>query len=96
MGKIFRIGVTGPSGAGKGALSAILSERYSIPIMNADEIYHSILENNDGCKNELAESFGHNIIKDGKVDRRALAAAVFSDGAEEKLLTLNKITHKNL
>jgi len=94
MANIFRIGITGPTGAGKGSVSAVLSSRYSIPVMDADKIYHSILENNSECKRELSENFGAQVIKEGKVDRKALGAAVFASGAEKKLLLLNAITHK--
>jgi len=94
MSGIFRIGVTGPTGAGKGALSAILSSSYGIPVFDADKIYHGILEQSEACKKELADNFGSHIISDGRVDRRALAAVVFAEGAGERLLLLNSITHR--
>jgi len=94
MNKLYRIGITGPTGAGKGAVSALFTSLYGVPSLDADKIYHRILEENEGCKRELAESFGGHILKDGKIDRRALAAVVFADGAKEKLLLLNSITHR--
>lgn len=94
MKKIFRLGITGPTGAGKGMLSGILSEALEISVMDADRIYHSILENDSGCRDELILNFGGGVIRDGRIDRKALAGIVFAPGAEEKLLLLNSITHK--
>ena len=36
------------------------------------------------------------MIKDGALDRPALAAIVFAPGAQDKLLLLNSITHKHV
>ncbi|MBQ1259272.1 MAG: dephospho-CoA kinase [Clostridia bacterium] len=94
MNKLFRIGITGPSGAGKGALSSILSSLYGIPVLDADKIYHFILESDSGCRDELSDNFGKEIISNGRVDRKALASVVFADGAGDKLLLLNSITHR--
>ncbi len=89
------IGLTGPSGAGKGSAAALLSS-YDIPHINCDEIYHSLLFAGSDCTNELAERFGKDIIdSDGAVDRKKLSAVVFSkDGREKALGDLNRITHK--
>lgn len=92
--RIQIIGVTGPTGAGKGAVSNILKSVYSLPVLDADKIYHEILSNNEDCKKELISSFGDKIYVNGAIDRRILASVVFANGATEKLLRLNEITHK--
>ena len=85
------IGLTGPSGSGKGWISNLLS-RYGIPAIDTDAVYHDLLIPPSPCLSELVENFGEGIIKDGRLNRQALASIVFSDSA--KLKMLNEITHK--
>ena len=88
------IGLTGPTGAGKGAVSAIFN-RHGIPSINADEVYHALLESNEAMTSELILAFGSGVAPDGKIDRKRLAAAVFGQKNTPMLLhTLNTITHK--
>lgn len=86
------IGLTGPTGAGKGAVASIFA-RYGIPVINADRVYHELIAPPSSCLQELAEVFGKQILlADGSLDRRALGGIVFSDpAAREKL---NSITHR--
>lgn len=87
------IGLTGPSGAGKSHICTCLS-REGIPSINADHVYHNLLIPPSPCLDALAEHFGNGIIApDGTLDRPALAAIVFAEGAEEKRNALNSITH---
>ena len=91
------IGITGPSGAGKGEVSRILNEKYGFPILNADDIYHSLVASHSDCLDEIKAEFGENIIADnGSLDRKALAKLVFGDENKEKLNALNKITLKHV
>lgn len=81
------IGITGPSGAGKSLLSAVL-EKHSIPTIDADGVYHSLLIPPSPCLDALRSAFGDGIfLPDGSLDRAALGAIVFSD--EQKLALLN-------
>ena len=86
------IGLTGPTGAGKGAVASIFA-RYGIPVINADCVYHELITPPSSCLQELVEEFGKQILlADGRLDRRALGGIVFSDpAAREKL---NSITHR--
>lgn len=89
------IGITGPSGAGKGAVSAILAEKFGFKVIDADRVYHSIISSPSECVKELASSFGEDVLNEiGGIDRRALSKKVFGDENKDKLLLLNKITHK--
>jgi dephospho-CoA kinase len=89
------IGVTGPSGAGKGAVSEYLNTKYGFKIIDADAIYHGIISVPSDCVNEIAEHFGKKILNEvGGVDRKALSRFVFGNENKDKLLLLNKITHK--
>lgn len=84
------IGLTGQSGAGKGAVSAILA-RNGFLCIDCDEVYHSLLIPPSECLDEIKKTFGNGVIKsDGTLDRKKLGEAVFSD--EEKLKKLGEIT----
>ncbi len=89
------IGLTGPSGAGKGEVSKILSEMGSYHL-DCDKIYHDLLVPPSPCLDELRNNFGDGIFfPDGELDRKALASIVFSqEGRQSKLPVLNSITHK--
>ena len=87
-------GLTGPTGAGKGAVSEVFAS-YRIPVINADEIYHRLLIPPSQCLNELTDHFGRSILTpEGTLDRRALATIVFEDPAE--LEALNSIAHRHV
>lgn len=86
------IGLTGPTGAGKGEVAAIFA-RYSIPVINADRVYHKLITPGSSCLQELVDAFGKGILlPDGNLDRRALGGIVFNDPAARE--RLNAITHR--
>ena len=94
VSKLKIIGLSGPSGSGKGALCSILAD-HGIPSIDADAVYHSLLIPPSPCLDAICECFGRSILKeDGTLNRPDLAKIVFAPGAEDKLSTLNKITHK--
>ena len=84
------IGITGPSGSGKTTALEALRELGALTL-DCDAIYHELLAND----RELTAALGARFpaaLRDGKIDRKALAALVFSDsGALEEL---NAITHR--
>ncbi len=89
------IGLSGPSGAGKSTICEQF-EKYDIPCINTDEVYHSITDHPSECLDALCECFGSSILfEDGSLNRRALALIVFvGDEAKQNLAKLNQITHK--
>lgn len=89
------LGLTGPSGAGKGAACLIFAER-GIPAIDTDAVYHTLLDTDTALKNELIAAFGDDIAgSDGRIDRKRLGAKVFGHENTPALLhTLNAITHK--
>lgn len=88
------IGLTGPSGSGKSSIAEIFTA-YGLPIINADEVYHKLLEPPSLCLEELTDHFGVGILgEDGRLNRRALGAIVFS--SPEELEALNTITHHHV
>ena len=89
MNKI--IGVTGPSGAGKGLFCSYLAE-FGCTVIDCDKIAHSVTKKGSQCLAELVKAFGAEILtKDGRLNRRKLAKLAFSD--PKKTETLNAITH---
>lgn len=87
------IGITGPSGSGKGFLSAELATLGYVHA-DADKIYHRLLSESEELRSELVCAFGADIEKDGVIDRKALGNKVFGKKNARKLQLLNKITHK--
>lgn len=86
------IGLTGPTGAGKGEVSRVFSA-HGIPVIDADNVYHQLLIPPSACLNELVYTFGHQILSpDGTLDRKQLGKIVFSDAP--LLKRLNEITHR--
>lgn len=85
------IGLTGPSGSGKGYLYQFLNAE-SVAFCDTDELYHSMISRPGECVDALKKQFGTDIINEqGAIDRKKLASIVFNNKAE--LEKLNKITH---
>ena len=82
------IGLTGASGSGKSSVSKIFLN-FGAVILDADEIYHTLLQNSVEMKKEIAQNFQ---LLHTKIDTKKLGKIVFND--KDKLLMLNKITHK--
>ena len=90
------IGLTGPSGAGKGALAARFAAR-GIPVIDADRVYRDLLVPPSLCLDALVQEFGPQILaKDGALDRAELAALVFAgdEPSVARRAVLNRITHR--
>ena len=88
------IGVTGNIGSGKTTVSKILEEQGAY-VINADKIARGVLAKDGAGYGETVAYFGEGIVgRDGEIDRRALAAIVFSDPG--KLDVLNAFTHKHV
>lgn len=91
MTKPFVIGVTGGIATGKSAVLAILAES-GFETIDADQVYHELIKPGAALYDDLFRAFGAGIIgSDGTIDRRALAAIVFSDTAA--LARLDALTH---
>ena len=90
---MLTIGLTGPSGAGKGTVASLFAP-YGILSIDTDKVYHDLLIPPSPCLDELAERFGKQILNPaGTLDRKALAAHVFAPGNDGELRDLNRITH---
>ena len=93
---MLTIGLTGPTGAGKGAVASLLAE-YGIPSIDTDAVYRELLIPPSACLDDLAKRFGPEILTaDGHLDRAALSARVFAPGREDELVALNAIAHPHI
>ncbi len=71
------IGITGQTGAGKSTVCQLLEKR-GYYHLDADEVAHSVVENDADVLSALCETFGKDIIKkDGSLSRPKLAARAF-------------------
>ena len=88
--KIF--GITGGTGCGKTTALNELERRGAL-LIDCDAVYHRMLETDRPMLDEIEKYFPGAVI-DGKLDRKALGAVVFTD--EEALRDLNIITHRHI
>ena len=86
------IGVTGPTGSGKGEVSKYLKSLRFIHI-DFDVLSRDVQKKGSPCLKEITDAFGMDIIDtNGNLKRQELGKIVFS--SKEKLDILNAITHK--
>ncbi len=79
----MKVAITGGIGSGK-TLAAEQLKKLGYPVFSADEISRKLVNGKKGAE-ILAPLFPH-AVKNGKVDRKALAATVFKDKKELKKL----------
>lgn len=85
------IGLTGGIATGKSAADAYFKKQ-NIPVIDADEIAHNILNKGKSAWKQVIETFGIEYLnKDQSINRRKLGQLVFSNQAQ--LAKLNSITH---
>lgn len=86
------IGLTGGVGCGKSTVAKVIEEHFNAVVLIADDIGFDLMKPGQACYKDIVASFGEEVVlEDGTLDRRGLAAIVFSD--EEKLARLNGIIH---
>ncbi len=87
------IGLCGRSGSGKGVFCNIASQ-LGYYVVDCDKVYHNLISAPSDCLLEIEKEFGSQYIKNGALDRPALAKLVFNNN--KLLKKLNKITHKHI
>jgi len=70
------IGLTGGIGAGKSTALAAL-ERLSVPGLSTDQVVHELYES-DEVREAMVSKFGPTVLRDGVVDRAAIAREAFT------------------
>ncbi len=83
---MLRIGLTGGIGSGKSTVAALF-EHHGIPVIDADEISHTLLEPGQAVYKNVVNKFGENILGDNKtINRNKLRDLIFSDIEHRKKL----------
>lgn len=84
-------GLTGGIASGKSAVAAQLRRR-GVPVIDADQLARDAVAKGSSGLAEVVKAFGEQVLApDGTLDRKKVAAEVFTDDAKRK--TLNGIVH---
>jgi dephospho-CoA kinase len=82
----FRVGLTGGIASGKTTVANLFAA-LGVPIIDTDVLAREVLAPGSPLLTEVIAHFGPSVVAaDGKLDRRALRARVFSDPAERRWL----------
>lgn len=85
-----RIGITGGIGAGKSLVAEII-KAMGYPVYNSDERAKELMESNPKIKEGLIHLFGVEIYQNDKLNKFALAQAIFSDESQRE--KVNALIH---
>ena len=83
-------GLTGGIASGKSEAARRFVER-GIPVIDADQVAHTLLAPGGAAVEAVIEAFGPAILTDGAIDREKLGAVVFGDPAARR--RINAIVH---
>lgn len=86
----MKIAVTGGIGSGKSLFCSFLAEA-GYPVLSADEISKSLLQQNPRLREQIISAFGEKSYLNGNLNRAYLAAEVFSN--PENVKKINAIVH---
>ncbi len=84
------IGLTGGIGSGKSTVARFFSE-LGVQIIDADLVARQVVEKGQPALTEIARHFGHEILRQGELDRALLRQLIFQN--EEQKLWLNNLLH---
>lgn len=85
------IGLTGPIASGKSTVAGLLHE-YGAAVIDADDVYASLMQPGSLLLTAVAERFGSGVIRaDGQLDRAALGKIVTKD--RRAFASLDRLTH---
>lgn len=87
---MLRVGLTGGIGSGKSAVASLLKEMGAV-VIDSDQLAREVVNPGSDGLAKVVDRFGPSIIKEGSLDRAALAEIVFNDEAARK--DLEAITH---
>lgn len=95
---MLKVGLTGGIGCGKTTIAKIFAE-LNIPVLDADEIAHRLVEKGQPALNQIQQEFGADILNpDGSLNRKKLGERIFSDPKQKQKLEsiLHPLIYKNL
>ena len=86
-----RIAITGSIGSGKSVVQNIV-KAMGFPVYDCDREARNIMDNDKAIIRTIAEEISATAVKEGRMDRKALSAIVFSD--KDRLARLNALVHR--
>lgn len=91
---MLKVGLTGGIGSGKSTV-ANLFRQHGAPIIDADEIAHTLTKPNTECYTKIMQHFGKQFIRaDGSINRDLLREIIFADKA--KRIWLEQLLHPKI
>lgn len=87
---MLTIALTGGIGSGKTAVGEILAN-FGAVVIDSDQLARQVVERGTPGFDQIVAQFGDEILKNGDLDRAALASLIFTD--PKKRLALEQITH---
>lgn len=87
---MLTVALTGGIGSGKTTVGEILAG-FGAVVLDSDQIARDVVERGSTGFDQIVATFGDEILKNGELDRSALASLVFEDPAMR--LKLEQITH---
>jgi dephospho-CoA kinase len=109
---MLKVGLTGGIGCGKSTVAKIFAgitidaatqsgtgSALNVPVLDADEIAHRLVEKGQPALTQIQQAFGNNILNpDGSLNRKKLGELVFSDLKQKQKLesTLHPLIYKTL
>lgn len=87
---MLTVALTGGIGSGKTTVGEILAG-FGAVVLDSDQIARDVVERGSTGFDQIVATFGDEILKNGELDRSALASLVFKDPAMR--IKLEQITH---
>lgn len=87
---MIRVGLTGGIGSGKTTVARVF-KTLGVPVFEADAEGRRVLNEDQDVIQDVAQRFGNGVLRNGLVDRAAVADIVFNDPVALK--DLNAIVH---
>jgi dephospho-CoA kinase len=87
-----RIGLTGGIASGKSLVARLLRER-GVEVIDADAVAREVVEPGQAALADIAARWPE-VVRDGRLDRKALGARVFADPSERR--ELERIVHPRI
>ena len=95
---MLKVGLTGGIGCGKSTVARIFAGLH-VPVLDADEIAHRLVEKEQPALTQIQQTFGSAILNpDGSLNRKNLRELVFSDMKQKQKLEsiLHPLIYKTL
>ena len=82
---MLKVGVTGGIGSGKSIVTKLFA-MLGVPVYNADDAAKSLMNSDPRIRADLIKTFGEETYSNGLLNRPVLAAKVFNNPEQLKLL----------